>query len=277
MACSRCEGSSWRCRLQLGQGPSSAEDLAFRCLPWPAKPSGSSPNRRTLTAPDTFYLTPGSWSRSSQRAPSASLLGCLHRFGPSEPGRETSGPRPQEASRLLACPVARTGRAGAVDGRVSRASLAGTASGLRPRTGDRHVRSTAAQSGAGEKAKEHKTAHAGEWCTGLGLRGHASTKRSPPGHNREIGSEPGGRVHRSANCRMGQWRRVGSPGPLLHERELVAQRRDPALAQLRRDCLKGGMGHACSRPVSQHKAGPCARGSEPQARHGTAAAGSRRW
>jgi hypothetical protein len=70
VACSRCEGSSRRCRLQSGQGPSSAEDLAFRCLPWPAKPSGSSATRRTLTAPGTFYLTPGAWSRSSQRAPS---------------------------------------------------------------------------------------------------------------------------------------------------------------------------------------------------------------
>jgi len=51
---------------------------------------------------------------------------------------------------------------------------------------------------------------------------------------------------------------MGNPGgirafsPVLHEGELVAKGGDPALAEIPRQSLKGGVDHARTRAMGQH-------------------------
>ena len=105
------------------------------------------------------------------------------------------------------------------------------------------------------KSEERQAAHAGQGGGRLRLRGHAAAERLAAGEQRKLRQQPRGFGDRGAHGGVRELGRVGPLAAFLHVGELVAQGRDAALGEFRRDRRHEGVRHAGAGAMRQHIAG----------------------
>ena len=115
--------------------------------------------------------------------------------------------------------------------------------------------------GVQRKSEEGEAADVGQRRHGLRLRGHPAAERLAAGDQRHPGKESRRLGHGGTHGRVRDLRRIGPLAALLHVGELVAQRRDAALAEFGRDRRHERMVHPGARAVRQHIAGRAACGA----------------
>src|SRR5216683_5437861 len=104
------------------------------------------------------------------------------------------------------------------------------------------------------KTQERKSADASQRRNGLRLRRHATAERFAPGNKGQPRAASRRFLHRRPHRGMSDRRRIRSPAGFFHIRELIAQRRDTAVAKPARNQLHKWMGHPRAGAMGKDKA-----------------------